>query len=314
MRRTQPIIVICASLWLAASSAGAFFEKIPIRGAGARPLGMGGAFTALANEADTAWWNPAGIGQLTHVEISSMYARVFNRRISYLFSSIAVPLALPIDWTMGLSWERLSFTDSPNKLKEDVYYATFGFPIPTPLGKQNLFAGLNVKFFNASSSFPSVGARGLGLDGGILFRATLPKYGGKEIRFGLSVQDITTEIKEDFGVTQTVPRGIRLGAAYLPFHWFTLTADYEDQGKDPSIVSGENRRLRAGVENWLWGDRVAARLGFVRQLGVTSPTSFSMGVSFMLQGLRFDYALLRPTGTSPASQRVSFSYIFGRKF
>ena len=43
-------------------------------GTGARPLGMGNAFTAIADEASTTYYNPAGIAQLTHHEFNFMHA------------------------------------------------------------------------------------------------------------------------------------------------------------------------------------------------------------------------------------------------
>ncbi|HPR63021.1 MAG TPA: hypothetical protein PK014_02270 [Thermoanaerobaculia bacterium] len=44
-----------------------------ILGAGARALGMGGAFTAVADDATAASWNPAGLAQLTKPEASFVF-------------------------------------------------------------------------------------------------------------------------------------------------------------------------------------------------------------------------------------------------
>jgi long-chain fatty acid transport protein len=44
-----------------------------ILGAGARAMGMGGAFTAIADDATAASWNPAGLAQLTKPEASLVY-------------------------------------------------------------------------------------------------------------------------------------------------------------------------------------------------------------------------------------------------
>jgi hypothetical protein len=48
-----------------------FAKAVPI-GMGARPLGMGEAFTALADEISAIWWNPAGLIQLKTNEITWM--------------------------------------------------------------------------------------------------------------------------------------------------------------------------------------------------------------------------------------------------
>ena len=42
-------------------------------GVGARPLGMGGSFAAIADDSTAAYWNPAGLGRLRHSE-GSLYA------------------------------------------------------------------------------------------------------------------------------------------------------------------------------------------------------------------------------------------------
>ena len=38
-------------------------------GVGARALGMGGSYVALANDASAAYWNPAGLATLQHAEM-----------------------------------------------------------------------------------------------------------------------------------------------------------------------------------------------------------------------------------------------------
>ena len=42
-------------------------------GSGARALGMGGAFIAVADDATAASWNPAGLAQLTKPETSVVF-------------------------------------------------------------------------------------------------------------------------------------------------------------------------------------------------------------------------------------------------
>ena len=42
-------------------------------GVGARALGMGHAFTGLADDASTIYWNPAGLGHMTNNEFQGMY-------------------------------------------------------------------------------------------------------------------------------------------------------------------------------------------------------------------------------------------------
>ncbi len=47
-------------------------------GVGARPLGMGGAFTALADDENAVFYNPAGLAFLTKRGLTSLYSRQFE--------------------------------------------------------------------------------------------------------------------------------------------------------------------------------------------------------------------------------------------
>ncbi|HUF18303.1 MAG TPA: hypothetical protein VMS12_09705 [Thermoanaerobaculia bacterium] len=52
-----------------------------ILGSGARALGMGGAFIAIADDATAASWNPAGLAILTRPEVSLVYSDLDSREI-----------------------------------------------------------------------------------------------------------------------------------------------------------------------------------------------------------------------------------------
>ena len=55
-----------------AGGAGAYLKM----GVGARALGMGSAFTAMADDATSAFWNPAGLARLQKGEASFMHANL----------------------------------------------------------------------------------------------------------------------------------------------------------------------------------------------------------------------------------------------
>lgn len=93
-------------------------SPIPI-GAGARALGMGGAFTAVADDATANTWNPAGMAQLERPEFSingGWYARSTSAdggssdRQSVLaldHVSLVLPFfVLGTQQTVGLAWQR----------------------------------------------------------------------------------------------------------------------------------------------------------------------------------------------------------------
>ena len=59
-----------------AGQAGAYLKM----GVGARALGMGSAFTAVANDSTAAFWNPAGLAKLKNHEASFMHANLSDDR------------------------------------------------------------------------------------------------------------------------------------------------------------------------------------------------------------------------------------------
>lgn len=86
-------------------------------GAGARSLGMGGAFVAIADDATANTWNPAGMTQLERPEaaLTAGYARrrtesdagVDNRDdLGIDHVSVVLPFHLGVQQTIGLAWQR----------------------------------------------------------------------------------------------------------------------------------------------------------------------------------------------------------------
>ena len=54
-------------------------------GVGARALGMGGAYTALADDANALYWNPAGLAKLEKREFTASHAEMFeSTRLDFL--------------------------------------------------------------------------------------------------------------------------------------------------------------------------------------------------------------------------------------
>ncbi len=60
-------------------------------GAGARALGMGGAFCSVADDATAAYWNPAGLTGLDGRQVQLMHSERFGGLISYDYLAYAQP-------------------------------------------------------------------------------------------------------------------------------------------------------------------------------------------------------------------------------
>src|SRR6202140_5251867 len=67
-------IVLLATFTLQLPVQAAFLDT----GFGARPVGMGGAFTAIADDSNAPLYNPAGLVQVQWNEMSAMYSQLFS--------------------------------------------------------------------------------------------------------------------------------------------------------------------------------------------------------------------------------------------
>ncbi|MEJ2189726.1 MAG: hypothetical protein P8Y93_10005 [Acidobacteriota bacterium] len=84
-----------------------------ITGTGARALGMGGAFIAIADDATAASWNPAGLAQLTRPEVSLVYEYLDG---TYDFAS---DLTTGYVFNEGDPWQFVTSVTAPASISDD---------------------------------------------------------------------------------------------------------------------------------------------------------------------------------------------------
>ncbi|KAF0134213.1 MAG: hypothetical protein FD145_856 [Candidatus Saganbacteria bacterium] len=97
IRNALLITILASSMAFAAGQAGVDLSFLGA-GVGARPLGMGGAFVAVADNADSPFWNPAGI--IKKSEITTMTTKLSSDSDHYYMSYV-----LPVfKGTVGISW------------------------------------------------------------------------------------------------------------------------------------------------------------------------------------------------------------------
>ena len=193
---------------LATKYAGAFMDI----GGGARPLGMGGAFAAVADDASATYWNPAGISGFDRRQVLLMHSERFGQLVNYNFGAYAQPTSLlgeEREAAWGISLIHLgvddipvtkdfTFTDldgdgefEPNDgekliydsipLESDNSFALFGtFALKTSAGR--LGGSLKIIYTDAITGESSAG---IGIDLGYLRRDLLVKH----LDVGVKLQD-----------------------------------------------------------------------------------------------------------------------------
>ena len=93
-----------------------------------RPFGMGGAFVAIADDANAISWNPSGLPGLRRKEFTSTYTDLYNMGISKSYIGFVYPFSDKI--AFGLDWGNIGFDDSEllygeNKIDLAVGYQPF---------------------------------------------------------------------------------------------------------------------------------------------------------------------------------------------
>jgi len=266
-------LVLASSIY--ASDAGAFLRI----GAGARALAMGGAFTAIADDATAAYWNPAGLTQLEKQEVSSMYTNQFGLNIGYSFLNYARVFSKKN--AFALSWICLNTDNIPKTgldesgrpiiidyfKEEENAVLLFG----ARRLKEKVSLGANIK--TISGRIGEVNASGFGIDLGVLF-----SLGNRPLKVGLVIKNIGADLKWDTGHSDTLPLITTLGIAYKTLNEkVTLAVDVEKRTNRPLI-------FREGIEFWLSKD-IAIRIGM-------NGENLTAGAGLKIGKLSLDYAYM----------------------
>ncbi len=105
------LVLALASPAAATKYAGEFM-KIPV---GARAVGMGGAFTAVCDDATAPYWNPAGMVFLPYREAFLQHAEQFGNLVNHNFGAYVMPLRAPAKQraALGVSATWVGVSDIP---------------------------------------------------------------------------------------------------------------------------------------------------------------------------------------------------------
>ncbi len=290
-------------------------------GAGARALGMGGAFVAVADDATAAYWNPAGMPSVERAAFSAMHSYAFNGLAAYdsvygaynLGKYGAVGggmLRAGVDDMQHTDWREPGNPASRPDLKgyfnvaDYAFYASYGRGVLPWLN-----VGGSAVIIYGDHGLEESNSSGQALD----VAAKAGPFG--PVTVGLNVQNVYSNLSWDTGKKETIPLNAKVGAAYrhpVP-RWdseFTLAADcnvkfagYEFASQ---LAAGEASFDFSGGGEWWYRRTVAIRLGSER-----SAFAGGVGLAARALGLSFgiDYAYLSDTGLE-SSHRASASVAF----
>lgn len=315
-------------------------------GVGARALAMGGAGTALSDNAYAPYWNPAGLGQLTRYEVSFMHSTL-NGEDAYDFVSYIHPLKKR--GAIGVSWLRVGVDDIPITSLPVVSRPVGPMNRPEVVGSFNntdnafLFAnGWRLPAFRGihlhlggtlkllyMSGYRSTNAIGGGADVGII-AMTHPEK-SHQLMLGLQGSDaFTTKLywntppqsSDQTSHTETILPHLKIGIATihaLPIFRstliFALDTYIQNQGQSQvETPQGSPVELHAGAE-WTLFDLLALRIGMAERSGsLASVRQLTAGVGLNLRfvtgaGAGLDYAFANHPALG-GSHRISLRIRF----
>ena len=230
---------------------------VPVRAAfehsifGVRPMGMGGAFTAVSDDSNALLWNPAGLAVQPDKEITIMDSRDFDLNYGPEMKSSFVGLVIPLDGMDGAVGFSYTSTGSKDILLENTLGFSYAF---NPLKKVALgFTAKRLDFKPGGSWLDPTDKYNTNFDSfaadiGVLFN---PKG---NLKFGAMVRNLGADIGDS---DDNVRSDLAFGIAFKPISRLTTAVDLIEK-LDIDDVHGKSWEMAAGAE-YLLGDYLALR-------------------------------------------------------
>ena len=255
---------------------------------GARPLGMGETFTAIADDNNALFWNPAGLPYIGHHEAATSYADPFGIGIKH--NAIGYVFPVKDTYAFGFDWKHIGFEDYELGYSRNNFRLSYGHKL-----WKGISVGAGLKYLTTDMTLDSNSlgkGSGWGMDLSLLYSPL------KKLSLGVVVRDVTnTKLEYDGGGTEVIaPRWYSFGAAFKPIDDMVLAMDLDDE------------RLHLGGEYWV-KKILGLRFGIQDDLYTDEPMTFSFGTSVRYKLFQFDYAYVLPP-TLPAAHHFSLSLFF----
>lgn len=278
-------------------------------GFGARALGMGGAFVAVADDATAGFYNPAGLTQITKRSFGAFYRKMtLDRRFTY------VTYSQPIrdEASLALAWVNAGVADvmgrdGDGNLTEEI--SNYQNAINLFLGRriiEQFSVGIAIGY--VQYNLANINAYGLGFGFSALGRPV------PALRLGFAVENVGMKYSWTSGdywkridpdilgssVEEEFPINFRFGASYLFMNdRILLSSEIEKNDK-------QEAKIHLGVEGWAL-ENVAGRIGYDR-----GSLTFGLGLRHQIKSaiLGFDYAFVGSRAQHDADHLISLQFEF----
>jgi len=273
--------------------------EIPI---GARAVGMGEAYTAMADDASSLEWNPAGLALANQQEASFMHSSLIEN-VNYEHLAYIHP---GTSYSVGGSMSYLGYGSIAgyNNTGESIgnqsaYSSVYNAGVATQFW-QRFSAGLTGSFIHEKLALDS--ASTVAMNAGALYDVAqhpwLTNY-----RLGFSMLNLGPGLKF-VSDREPLPQTFKIGAAAMQVHNLPLNLTL-----DVSVPNNNSPYVSFGSEYW-FRELLALRLGYTGENTVSN--GFRFGLGLKIRQILFDYAY-GSFGDFGATHRIQLAFRFGER-
>lgn len=253
-------------------------------GAGARSLGMGGAYTALADGAYAVYWNPAGLARAEKRQVALSHAELGNGtrhdHIAYAHPTSRAAFGGAVTYlSHGAIGGRDALGRPTGNYDASDAAATFAAAVKTEFAD----LGLSVKYIR--SHIASSEAQGAALDAGV--KRELPAGDGK-VLLGAALRNMGPGLK--FADQRNdLPLRAAFGAAYRFEKGHSLAVEFQKGPRGAGSEGGAGGEYKAF-------EGVFLRLGYTSKSAAAGGAGFdaarglTLGLGLERGGYSLDYA------------------------
>ncbi len=302
---------------------------------GARAMGMGSAYVGVAQNAETVFINPAGLGEVSSLKLTSMYTSLLDE-VNYTVISGAYPISDDLG-SVGVGvisqatgsiplYNIYGTSEGNGSYGENVFFVSQGVNLGKNLipSAKDVYGGYTIKYITNSASgkggASDLSGSGVAADLGLLYK---PKG---YMSYGLSLQNIIAgAMTYPDGEDDTIDSAMKIGAEAA------LMGDASDGGAlyqsdanlnlamdcDMGIRGEVPGTLHVGVE---YQPQLGANINKMLTLRagvnqIPAPdgnlSNITLGLGFNYQGIEFNYAYSPEFTDIPgsSSQYFSISYV-----
>ena len=289
------LIMVAVSSFAAVNNSVSIIFPVLDMGSGARAMGMGEAYTAVADDASSLYWNSAGLGTVKNLQIALTYDKWY---MDTMFSQALFACPLPAG-TIGANIYYLSMGSITGRnlygapTQQTINPYSIGGSIGYGISFGRISAGAAIKMISQSMGNTSNAA--FAGDAGALYKIGI-------FAVGASLQNIGSG--SGYSLPMNIKAGVAVKALDMEQHGLLLALDTQYLFKDAFSLS-------AGAE-YVYSGILALRLGYKLGFGVTNLEGLkglSGGIGVRYANLNFDYAVV-PYGDLGITHRVTLSYMF----